>query len=142
MGTRTEQRVLWHNLCCCVTCSPPAPPHPVSDIYVSIMGNTHQVVAKGKYVAIVSTTVETATPQKEVEPGLALLEARVTQFDNVCDTFVPIADGVASRVFITSSYDASSHFESTTTDVLDIYKAIIGEALDLSKASAETSSAE
>lgn len=98
------------------------------------MGHTHQVVGKGKYVAIVSTTVETATPQKEVEPGLALLEARVTQFDNVCDTFVPVADGAASRVFITSSYDASSHFESTTQDVLDIYKAITGEVLDLSKA--------
>ena len=107
-----------------------------NDIYVSIMGNTHQVVAKGKYVAIVSTTVETATPAKEVEPGLALLDARVTQFDNIADTFEPATDGSKSKVFITASYDASSHFESTTNEVLRMYKAITGEELDLSKASA------
>lgn len=34
---------------------------------------THQVAAKGWFVAMVSTTVETATPEEEIRPGLALL---------------------------------------------------------------------
>jgi Rab GDP dissociation inhibitor len=32
-----------------------------------------------------------------------------------------VNDGRANKVFISRSYDASSHFESTTDDVKDIY---------------------
>lgn len=118
---------------------PNPPSHPLltpprlSDIYVSVMGNSHKVVAPGKYCAIVSTTVETAKPADEVKPGLDLLPAdgKITQFDNVVPTYVPLEDGVKSRVFITSSYDASSHFEGTTEEVLVMYERITGEKLDL-----------
>lgn len=34
----------------------------------------HNVAAQGKYIAIVSTTVETNDPEKEVKPALDLLE--------------------------------------------------------------------
>lgn len=34
----------------------------------------HNVAAQGKYIAIVSTTVETAEPEAEIEPALELLE--------------------------------------------------------------------
>lgn len=34
----------------------------------------HNVAAEGKYMAVVSTMVETSNPEKEVQPGLALLE--------------------------------------------------------------------
>lgn len=34
----------------------------------------HNVAAQGKYIAIVSTTVETAEPETEIEPALELLE--------------------------------------------------------------------
>lgn len=34
----------------------------------------HNVAAQGKYIAIVSTTVETSNPEAEVEPALELLE--------------------------------------------------------------------
>ena len=33
----------------------------------------HNVAAKGFYIAIVSTTVETGNPEAELEPGLKLL---------------------------------------------------------------------
>jgi Rab GDP dissociation inhibitor len=33
----------------------------------------HCVASAGKYIAIVSTTVETATPMQEITPGLQLL---------------------------------------------------------------------
>jgi Rab GDP dissociation inhibitor len=97
------------------------------------MGNSHKVVAPGKYCAIVSTTVETAKPADEVKPGLDLLpgDGKITQFDNVVPTYEALDDGVKSRVFITSSYDASSHFEGTTEEVLVMYERITGEKLDL-----------
>lgn len=34
----------------------------------------HNVAAQGKYIAIVSTTVETSDPEAEIEPALELLE--------------------------------------------------------------------
>lgn len=45
----------------------------IADIYVSVVSYTHQVAAKGWFIAMVSTTVETATPEEEIRPGLALL---------------------------------------------------------------------
>lgn len=44
-----------------------------NDIYVCMVSSAHQVAAQGMYIAIVSTTVETADPLKEVGPGVALL---------------------------------------------------------------------
>ena len=46
---------------------------------------------------------------------------------------MPIDDGITSKVFISKSYDASTHFESTCKDVLDIYERIMGEPFDFSK---------
>lgn len=44
-----------------------------SDIYVCMVSATHNVSAKGFYVAMVSTTVETNNPEAELKPGLDLL---------------------------------------------------------------------
>lgn len=44
------------------------------DIYVCMISYAHNVAAQGKYIAIASTTVETAEPEKEIEPALELLE--------------------------------------------------------------------
>lgn len=43
------------------------------DIYVSLVSYTHQVAAKGWFVAMVSTTVETDNPEAEIKVGLDLL---------------------------------------------------------------------
>ena len=51
----------------------------------------------------------------------------------MADIYEPIEDGRQSQTFITTSYDATSHFETTCEDVLDIWKRITGEELDLSK---------
>lgn len=45
-----------------------------SDIYVCMISYAHNVAAQGKYIAIVSTTVETNEPEVEIEPALELLE--------------------------------------------------------------------
>ena len=36
-------------------------------------------------------------------------------------------------MFISKSYDATSHFETTCDDVLDLFKRITGEDFDFSK---------
>lgn len=104
-----------------------------NDIYVSVLGNAHQVTAKGKYVGIVSTTVETNNPAAEVAAGVALLGELITKFDNISEMYEPVEDGSGSRIFISTSYDASSHFEATAREVLAMYRRIMNEDLDLSK---------
>lgn len=44
------------------------------DIYVCMISYAHNVAAQGKYIAIVSTTVETNEPEAEIQPALELLE--------------------------------------------------------------------
>lgn len=45
----------------------------VLDIYVSCVSSTHNVTAKGFYLVLVATTVETDNPEEELKPGLELL---------------------------------------------------------------------
>lgn len=44
-----------------------------NDIYVAVVSHAHMVSAAGKFIAIVSTTVESANPAAEVAPGIQLL---------------------------------------------------------------------
>ncbi|CAH0560354.1 unnamed protein product [Brassicogethes aeneus] len=104
-----------------------------SDIYVSLVSHTHQVAAKGWFVAMVSTTVETENPEAEIKPGLDLLGPIRQKFVSVSDYYEPTDDGINSQLFISQSYDATSHFETTCQDVLDIFKRGTGEEFDFSK---------
>merc|ERR1719356_1210547 len=51
-----------------------------NDIYIMMVSHAHSIAAKDKYVAIVSTVVETNDPLKEIEPALALLGPILEQF--------------------------------------------------------------
>eukprot|EP01103_Thecamoeba_quadrilineata_P002724 TRINITY_DN12627_c0_g1_i1.p1 TRINITY_DN12627_c0_g1~~TRINITY_DN12627_c0_g1_i1.p1 ORF type:complete len:446 (+),score=92.81 TRINITY_DN12627_c0_g1_i1:125-1462(+) len=102
-----------------------------NDIYVMAIGSDFHVVPKGKYMAIVSTNVETSDPEKEVAPALGLLGAIEQKFVSIIDEYVPLDDGKKDGIFISSSYDGSSHFESTSVDVLNLYKRITGQEMDL-----------
>ncbi|XP_074033153.1 GDP dissociation inhibitor [Leptinotarsa decemlineata] len=104
-----------------------------SDIYVSLVSYTHQVAAKGWFIAMVSTTIETDNPEAEIKPGLDLLGTIRQKFVSVSDYFEPNDDGVDSNIFISQSYDATTHFETTCLDVLDIFKRGTGEEFDFSK---------
>lgn len=98
------------------------------DIYVSAVSFAHNVAPKGKWLAIVSTTVETANPKAELEPGLKLLGKTLHQFVKVYPMFEPKNDWKTDGIHISKSYDASSHFESVGEDVLRMYKQVTGEA--------------
>jgi Rab GDP dissociation inhibitor len=47
----------------------------LADIYIAMVSSTHNVCSKDIYIAIVSTIVETSTPELELRPGLELLGA-------------------------------------------------------------------
>jgi len=104
-----------------------------SDIYVTMVSYTHQVASKGWFVAMVSTNVETANPEAEIQPGLNLLGPIKNKFVQVSDSFEPLDDGTGNNVFISKSYDATSHFETTCLDVLNIFKRGTGEEFDFGK---------
>jgi len=97
-----------------------------SDIYVMCVSSEFFVVPKGKYMVIVSSIIETDDPLKEFKCAIDLLGPIEQKFVSICDLFEPTDDGTKDQCFISSSYDATSHFESTSVDVLDIYKRITG----------------
>ncbi|KAK2721863.1 hypothetical protein QYM36_003991 [Artemia franciscana] len=104
-----------------------------SDIYISVVSYTHQVAAKGWFIAMVSTNVETANPEAEIKPALVLLGPIKQKIVTVSDYYKPKEDGTESQLFISQSYDATTHFETTCLDVLDIFRRGTGEDFDFSK---------
>jgi Rab GDP dissociation inhibitor len=103
-----------------------------NDIYISCVSFHHQVCAKGKYVAVISTNVESKDPHTELIPALRLLDAIDEEFCWVSDTYEAANDPSADNVYITNSYDASTHFETASVEVVKLYKQLTGETLDLS----------
>lgn len=68
------------------------------DIYVCMISFAHNVAAQGKYIAIVSTTVETDDPEKEIKPALDLLEPIEQKFISISDQYAPTDVGTDSQV--------------------------------------------
>ena len=65
----------------------------VADMYVFCCSYAHNVAANNKWIAFVSTTVETNSPQAELAPGLALLGPIDEKFVSVVDVHEPLEDG-------------------------------------------------
>lgn len=96
-----------------------------------MVSSAHNVCPKSYYIAIVSTIAETsANHHLELQPGLERLGRIEEQFMGPpIPIYEPIEDGTKDNVFISRSYDASSHFETMTDDVRDLYKRTEGEEL-------------
>ncbi|KAI9470996.1 MAG: GDP dissociation inhibitor [Benjaminiella poitrasii] len=103
------------------------------DIYIACVSDAHMVCPKGFYLAIVSTIVETSNPADEIKEGLKLLGPIYDMFIHESPLEVPIDDGKEDHVYISRSYDATSHFETVCDDVHDIWRRITGEPLVLKK---------
>jgi len=101
------------------------------DIYISCVSFAHMVAPKGKYIAIVSTEVETDKPLEELAPGIQLLGKIMERFDSVDDGLSGKTDRAGDNCHISASYDGTSHFQSVAKDVVRIYKAVTGEDIDL-----------
>ncbi|KAF3575000.1 hypothetical protein F2Q69_00062209 [Brassica cretica] len=93
-----------------------------SDMYVFCCSYSHNVAPKGKFIAFVSTDAETDNPQTELKAGIDLL-------------------GPVDEIFF-DIYDATTHFETTVADVLNMYTLITGKQLDLSVDLSAASAAE
>uniref|UniRef100_A0A8D0A9D1 Rab GDP dissociation inhibitor n=1 Tax=Sander lucioperca TaxID=283035 RepID=A0A8D0A9D1_SANLU len=106
---------------------------PESDIYVCMISFAHNVAAQGKYVAIVSTTVETNDPEKEIKPALDLLTPIEQKFVSISDQYAPTDMGTDSQIFISRTYDATTHFETTCDDIKDIYRRMTGSEFDFAE---------
>jgi len=102
-----------------------------SDIYITCVSSTHAVCAQGLKIAIISATVETDDPEKEIAPAVDLLGGSLEMFVSVSEIQEPTHDAKAEQLFVTKSYDATSHFESSSLDVIALYEQITGETLDL-----------
>lgn len=103
-----------------------------NDIYISCVSSAHSVTSKGFHLLIVSTTVETCDPEAELTPGLDLLAPIKDKFVSVSDLWEPLDDGTANQVYVSTTYDATSHFETTCCDVLDIFRRATGNDFDFS----------
>jgi len=107
------------------------------DIYISCVSSAHCVGPKGKWIALVSTRVETNKPEAELEPGIKLLGKYDEIFYHIRDLYEPIDDGTKDKVFISKSFDPATHFEESCMDILDMYKRITGKDMDLTPAKKE-----
>lgn len=101
------------------------------DIYIAMVSAAHNVCPKGYYIAIVSTIAESsANHHLELQPGLDRLGRIEERFMGPpIPLYEPLEDGKKDSIFISKSYDATSHFETTTDDVRDIYRRATGEEL-------------
>jgi len=108
-----------------------------NDIYIAAVSASHNVAAKDVWIAMVSTIVETSVPEREILPGLQLLGNVVDKFISLTPLYEPTAPGTADNIFITKSYDATSHFETVVEDVFDVWQRVKGEPLVLKKREVE-----
>jgi Rab GDP dissociation inhibitor len=102
-----------------------------SDIYISMVSSSHCICPGNFYVAIVSCQVETNNPLQEMQPGFDLLGPIADMSLFTSPMYAPMDDGTANKLFISRSYDATSHFETTADDVLSLWRRITGKDLDL-----------
>jgi len=103
-----------------------------NDIYVSMVSYVHNVAPDGKYIAVVSTNVETKEPERELDVAMKFLGKVDEKFFWVTNCYRPVNDPAKDNCFITSSYDATSHFTTCTSEVLKMYKLLTGTDVDLS----------
>ena len=59
------------------------------------------------------------------------------RFVSVTPLYTPTASGKEDNIFITRSYDATSHFETVVDDVHDVWRRVIGKDLVLKKREVE-----
>lgn len=59
------------------------------------------------------------------------------RFVSVSSLYTPIADGKSDNIFITRTYDATSHFETVVEEVQDVWRRVIGKDLVLKKREVE-----
>jgi len=101
------------------------------DIYIAVVSSAHNVCPKGFYIAIVSTIAEgDSNHHMELQAGFERLGRIEEKFMGApIPLYEPLESGVNDGIFLSKSYDATSHFETTTDDIRDIYRRAEGHDL-------------
>jgi len=102
-----------------------------TDIYVCMSSYQHNIAASGKYIAVCSAMSEAETAEGDLKPAIDLLGEVEKSFIWRSDYLIPKNDPKKDGCYITTSYDATTHFETCSRNVLELYTAIMGEPLDL-----------
>ncbi|GFY90788.1 GDP dissociation inhibitor family protein [Actinidia rufa] len=102
-----------------------------SDMYLFCCSYSHNVAPKGKFIAFVTTEAETDNPEVELKPGIELLGPVDEILFDTYDRYEPTNQSSVDNCFVSTSYDPTTHFESTVKDVISMYNQITGKTLDL-----------
>jgi Rab GDP dissociation inhibitor len=96
-----------------------------------VVSSEHNVCPRGYYIAIVSTIAEgEANHHLELQPGFERLGKIEEKFMGpAIPLYEPVDDGRQDNIYLSKSYDATSHFETTTDDIQDVYQRAQGEPL-------------
>jgi Rab GDP dissociation inhibitor len=120
-------------------------PARANDIYVSALSSKQRVCPNGRYLAVISTTFDgahidisdskaaQAACQRELKTATSLFApgSVVERFDWVTEQRGPAGDTSAQGVFMTQSFDATTHFQSVMDEIFAVYKSVSGKDFDL-----------
>jgi len=103
-----------------------------TNIFVCMSSFQHNIAHEGMYIAVCSAISEQKEIIDDLRPAIDLFGDVKQQFLWKTPYYKPDTKKQKDdNVFITTSYDATTHFESCSSEVLELYEDIIGEALDL-----------
>lgn len=102
-----------------------------NDIYVMMLGPTHSVCKKGFYLAIVSTIQEDDNVDKDLKIAFESIGPIKKRFITTQDMYEATEGNGKDGIFASKTLDQTSHFESSSEDVLNLYKTITGKDYDL-----------
>lgn len=100
-------------------------------MYMTLVSYVHEVAAKGFYIAAISCKKETDDPLQELAPALKLLGKIEARFFWVQKQYIGVNDPDKDGCIIPNSFDSTTHFESATKEVLELYEKLSGKPLDL-----------
>lgn len=93
-----------------------------------MVSSSHAVCAKGLFIAMISTTVETDKPELEIRPALDLLGDILEMFVQVQAFYDPVDDGTKDQVNLLKLI-FKSYLSPEATTPLPISKALVMKCL-------------
>merc|ERR1711939_559165 len=91
-----------------------------SDVYLFSINSEHKVCSRDRFVACASSTIEGPTDgltaeqvaQRELAVALPYMNPAIDMFYDIADINYPNSDGREDNVYVSKSYDATSHFQT------------------------------
>lgn len=107
-----------------------------SDIYISCVSHEQKIAPKPVHVVMISGNVSSddeKTAKSELKVARALVGKALQEFFEVSPLYAPSGEVGKDNVWISSSYDATSHWQTTISEVLAMFTKMTGKKVDLNK---------